>query len=104
MNDKLLMLNPVSQRDGSNLYMTLHLREVDNQSTAFDGDQPLQVPAGWVIADGSPDDVRVCGAHTWQSDCLVFANGTFCGTAACDKPSHKGTCAADCSAHIFIFH
>ena len=40
--------------------------------------------AGWQIAGGDADDVRVCGAHPWQSHYLVFANGDAYGTAACN--------------------
>ena len=70
--------------------MTLHRRKVDDSTIVQDGDQPLDVPAGWQIADGSADDVRVCGAHPWQSNCLVFANGDFYGTAVCGNPSYIG--------------
>jgi hypothetical protein len=69
------------QRDGSNLYMTLRCHKVDDCTFVGDGSQPLPVPAGWQIADGNADDVRVCGAHAWQSDYLVFANGDICSTA-----------------------
>ncbi len=62
--------------------MTLHRHKVDGSTSVNDGDEPLAVPAGWQIADGSADDVRVCGAHPWQSSCLVFANGDTYGTAA----------------------
>jgi hypothetical protein len=84
--------------------MTLHLREVDGQSIVSDGDQPIPVPAGWSIAKGSPDDFRVCAAHAWQSHCLVFADGNFFGTAACDKNSLKGNAAIHrvCSASVTI--
>ena len=73
--------------------MTLHRDKVDDSTIAYDGDdgdQPLDVPAGWQIADGSADDARVCGAHPWQSYCLVFANGDAYGTAACGGPSYRG--------------
>ena len=55
-----------------------------------DGQQPVHVPAGWQIADGSADDARVCGAHPWQSAYLVFANGDAYGTAACPVPFYIG--------------
>ncbi len=73
--------------------MTLHRHKVDEITHALDGDgiyspifvydgcQPVHVPAGWQIADGSADDVRVCGAHPWQSGGLVFANGDLYLTA-----------------------
>jgi hypothetical protein len=64
--------------------MTLHRRKVDDFTKIQDGKQPLPVPAGWQIADGNDDDARVCGAHPWQSNCLVFANGESYGTAACN--------------------
>jgi hypothetical protein len=73
--------------------MTLHRDKVDDSTIAYDGDdgdQPLDVPAGWQIADGSADDARVCGAHTWQRQGLVFANGSWCGTAACCDPTQTG--------------
>jgi hypothetical protein len=77
--------------------MTLHRHKVDGgahpgsifDDRVNDGDQPLVVPAGWQIADGSADDVRVCGDHPWQSACLVFANGDIYGTAL-GKPSRRG--------------
>ncbi len=53
--------------------------------------------AGWQIAGGDADDVRVCGAHPWQIDYLVFANGGRYGTAMCD-PSYRGACARRAAA------
>jgi hypothetical protein len=41
----------------------------------------LPVPAGWQIANGNADDVRVCGANFWQINYLVMANGDMYGTA-----------------------
>ena len=70
--------------------MTLHMHRVDDRTWVYDDDQPLDVPAGWQIADGSADDARVCGAHLWQSECLVFANGDAYGTAACYPISYRG--------------
>ena len=49
--------------------------------------------AGWQIAGGDADDVRVCGAHPWQSWWLVFANGDSYGTAMCNMSSFVGACA-----------
>jgi hypothetical protein len=68
--------------------MTLHRHKVDDSTIVEDGREPLDVPAGWQIADGSDDDARVCAAHPWQSDFLVFANGEAYGTAA--NPSVRG--------------
>ena len=51
------------------------MRRVDDHTSSEDGVQPLDVPEGWQIADGSADDVRVCAAHPWQRAWLVFANG-----------------------------
>jgi len=62
--------------------MTLHCHKVDDRTYVEDGSKPLPVPAGWHIADGNADDVRVCGAHAWQSDGLFFANGDIYKTAA----------------------
>jgi hypothetical protein len=84
--------SPAPQRDGPNFYMTLHRHKVDdgaNGTFVEDGCQPVHVPAGWQIADGSADDARVCAAHPWQSQYLVFANGDSYGTAAC-SPSYRG--------------
>ncbi len=66
------------------------MHRVDDHTLVRDGEQPLDVPAGWQIADGSADDARVCGAHPWQSSCLVFANGDGYGTAAHNNPSYRG--------------
>jgi hypothetical protein len=49
--------------------------------------------AGWQIAGGDADDVRVCGAHPWQSHYLVFANGYIYGTAMCNASYYIGACA-----------
>ena len=70
--------------------MTLHRHNVDYSTIVNDGKQPLPVPAGWQIAEGNADDIRVCGAHFWQSYSLVFANGYICGTAACPNPFLRG--------------
>jgi hypothetical protein len=79
-----LPLSHPFQRDGSNLHMTLHCHKVDDGTRAFylSNKHKLPVPAGWHIADGTADDVRVCGAHAWQSDGLTFANGDVYKTAA----------------------
>ena len=70
--------------------MTLHRHKVDDSTIVPDGCQPVHVPAGWQIADGSADDARVCGAHPWQSNLLVFANGDVYGTATYSNPSLRG--------------
>ena len=54
--------------------------------------------AGWQIAGGDADDVRVCRAHPWQSEWLLFANGDAYGTAMCSIPSHIGACARRAAA------
>ena len=54
--------------------------------------------AGWQIAGGDADDVRVCGAHPWQSHYLVFANGHRYGTAMCEYTSYIGACARRAAA------
>jgi hypothetical protein len=61
--------------------MTLHCHKVDDR-TRVDEDKHVHVPAGWQIAAGDADDIRVCSAHPWQSSGLVFANGHYYGTAA----------------------
>jgi len=75
--------------------MTLHFHlvdKMDGRTTAYDDSQPRRVPAGWQIADGSADDVRVCGAHAWQTQYLVLANGSLCGTAAGRSPGAPRRC------------
>ncbi len=54
--------------------------------------------AGWQIAGGDADDVRVCAAHPWQSWWLVFADGHSCGTAMCDNIPYRGACARRAAA------
>jgi hypothetical protein len=71
---------PPFQRDGPNLYMTLHCHKVDDSTKVGDATQPVHVPAMWQIAPGDADDIRVCCSHPWQSGCLVFANGEAYGT------------------------
>jgi hypothetical protein len=71
--------------------MTLHARKVDDRTLVGDDQKPVPVPAGWNIAPGDADDVRVCGTHPWQSDWLVFADTYICGTAMCDQSSYIGT-------------
>ncbi len=69
--------------------MTLHRHKVDDITIVRDGHQPLDVPAGWQIADGNADDARVCGAHPWQSRFLVFAyHGVSYYTAAGGQPGN----------------
>ena len=63
---------------------------IDDGNHAYDGKQPLHLPAGWQIADGSQDDIRICGANFWQSNCLVFANGDPYGTSACNNRLKTG--------------
>jgi hypothetical protein len=71
-------LNSYVLHDGPNLYMTLHCHKVDDRNGGHDckdGDVPVHVPAGWHIAPGDANDIRVCHAHYWQGWYLVFANG-----------------------------
>jgi hypothetical protein len=70
--------------------MTLHLHKVDDRTLVLDGDKPAHVPAGWDIAPGDADDMRVCGAHPWQSLWLVFADTSICGTAMCSLSYYIG--------------
>jgi hypothetical protein len=77
--------------------MTLHRHLFDVDSFMFhtpvqDGDQPVQVPAGWQIADGNQDDISVCGDYRWQSHCLVVSNGAAYGTLMVDHPHRSCTC------------
>ncbi len=71
------------------------MHKLDDRTDVRDGRHPLEVPAGWEIAPCDADSARVCGAHAWQSDCLVFAtNGTPHGTAMCNHPQYIGKCGA----------
>jgi hypothetical protein len=72
------------------LSKTLHSPKIDDRTGGSDGDEPSQVAAGWQIAVGDADDIRVCGAHPWQSHWLVFANGDYYGTAGCGNPPYIG--------------
>jgi hypothetical protein len=66
--------------------MTLHFHKIDDRTLVSDGDKLSQVPAGWQIAVGDADDMRVCGAHAWQSTWLVFTNGESYGTGMSSCP------------------
>jgi hypothetical protein len=81
--------------------MTLHCHKVDNSATVEDGDKPVHVPAGWQIAAGDADDIRVCGAHRWQSWHLVFANGFSYGTAKLTDRSQWGMYMRSGSINLF---
>jgi hypothetical protein len=70
--------------------MTLHSHKIDDSTLVSDGNKPSQVPAGWQIANGNADDIRVCGTHPWQSYWLVFADGGAYATAMCNSPSYIG--------------
>ncbi len=85
---------PPPQRDGAYWFMTLHKHKVDGRTRVEDGKQPLELFAGWEVAPFDDDSVRVCGAHAWQSDWLVFASGHMCGTAICDNAPYIGECDA----------
>jgi hypothetical protein len=74
--------------------MTLHCHKVDDGSLASDGMKPVHVPAGWQIATGDLDDIRVCGAHPGQSHGLIFSNGDYYGTAMHPFLFHIGTLPA----------
>ena len=77
------------------------MHRVEDRTEVQDGQQSLHVPAGWQIADGTADDIRVCGAHPWQSSSLVFANGDIYGTAACGNPFYIGDRSFCCSVEKF---
>jgi hypothetical protein len=68
-------------------------RAYQSDTLVKDGDKYVHVkdfPAGWEIAPGDLDDIRICGAHPWQSYYLVFANGRSYGTAMCDDKMYIG--------------
>ncbi len=97
--ENLMTLNnpvtPAPQRDGSNLYMTLHMHKVDDRCVVQDCDWPLPAPEGWQVADGNDNDIRVCGAHPWQSLYLLCKGGYRIGTALCPDSRWIGKCS-DC--------
>jgi hypothetical protein len=72
---------PPLQRDGPYMYMSLHSHQVDDRTLVDDGMKPVHVPSGWEIAPGDAHDIRICGAHPWQSYGLIFSNGDAYGTA-----------------------
>jgi hypothetical protein len=82
------------QRDGPFFYMSLHSHKVDDCTGVWGSDKPVRLPSGWEIAPGDADDIRVCGAHPWQSWYLVFSNGDLYGTAMCSTSSLIGTTPA----------
>lgn len=71
--------------------MTLHVHKVDDRTLVQDGTKTVPMPAGWNIAPGDADDMRVCRAHPWQSYWLVFADTYIYGTAMCSSSSYIGT-------------
>jgi hypothetical protein len=80
--------------------MTLHLHKVDDHTIIQDGDQLTNIPLEWKMATGTADDIRVCGAHPWQSRWLIFDNGDVYGTAACGHPDAIGECACRCRVYV----
>jgi hypothetical protein len=70
--------------------MSLHSHKVDDRTDVQDCDKPVHVPSGWEIAPHDADDIRVCGAHPWQSNWLVFANGNMYWTARHPNPIDIG--------------
>jgi hypothetical protein len=79
--------------------MTLHRHKVDDYTVVSDGQESVQVPAGWKIADNKHwDDIRVIADHPWQSTHLFFAEeeenlyetARYSGTAACHRPCDTG--------------
>ncbi len=80
--------------------MTLHQYKYDDRTLGLNGEQPAPVPAGWQIAEGNEDDIKVCGARPWQSNFLVFALGDMYGTAM----SQTGPCARSCCADLLCVY
>jgi hypothetical protein len=75
--------------------MTLHHHKFNSGTVIRDGEQPLQVPSGWQIAEGNDDDICVCFNHPWQTDWLIFAGGDMYGTSICSNPSYAGECTCN---------
>jgi hypothetical protein len=68
------------QRDGSDVYATLHLHKVDDHNLFDESKCPTvfwvgagEPPRGWEWVDkDDADAIRVCRAHPWQCDKLLF--------------------------------
>ena len=77
------------------IYATAHANSVDDRyRVTQDNTRLVAVPAGFEVAPGDADDVRVCSVHPWQSWYLVFADGSACGTSMNPDPSLVGKFAA----------
>ncbi len=64
-------------------------RWVDSSTLLLNGDQFVDIFPGFEVAVGDADDISATAAHPWQSDYLIFADGSCCGTAA-GNSSHIG--------------
>lgn len=81
------------QRFGSFLYASAHAHAIDGGTPGeydSDGKIPVQIDDEWMVAPGDPDDVQVCGEHSWGSSFLVFADGRCAGTSICMNPEFTG--------------
>ena len=87
----LKLTPPPLQRDGPYVYTTLHSHKVDDRKVVLDGAKPVHIPSNWEISPCDADSIRVCGAHPWQSTCLVFSNGHAYGTLMFPDSSRIGT-------------
>jgi hypothetical protein len=70
--------------------MSVHRHKVDGRAIVYDEDRQCEVSDGWIVEVGDDDDIRVCGAHPWQVEWLLFENGFPYGKAACDDSRYKG--------------
>jgi hypothetical protein len=90
---KLTSALPPPQRDGANLYMTLHLHKVDDgtDNGSYHGQQ-MKLPEGWRIADANEAVMHICGAHPWQCAYLMLSNDIGYGTSL--YAPWSGNCAS----------
>jgi hypothetical protein len=72
------------------IYVTVQQRYVNSFVLQQNGQTGGEVPAGFEVAPGDANDVSVCAAKAWQSDYLIFSDGSGCGTAACETPADIG--------------
>jgi hypothetical protein len=64
------------------VYRTARSREVHSNYLLVERYDLLEIEQGFEAAVGDADDLSAAAAHPWQSDFLVFADGSCCGTAA----------------------
>jgi hypothetical protein len=72
------------------VYQTLIPHNLDEETMIFDGHTPKKIPEGWHIAPGDDNDIEFCKLHPFQSQTIVFSDGSVCGTTIHKDPSFRG--------------